>query len=240
MSIIVLQHSDRCRPGRLGLTLRDHAFKLDIIRPDEGDPLPTDLDDVDGVISLGGPQNVDEGHAWLDRERAFLRAAHEASLPIVGICLGHQLLAEALGGEVGPMEAPEVGFTPVSIGSPGQTDTILAGVAWRTPQFQRHRYEVKKLPPGAQLLASSEKCKVQVFRAGMRSYGFQYHFEADRAMIDSFMSDARTDLHQSGATTDEFARSLERHYEMFSRLADRVCINIATYLIPRVATAMNM
>jgi GMP synthase-like glutamine amidotransferase len=240
MSILVLQHSDRCRPGRLGLTLRDHAFKLDVVRLDKGDNLPPDLDDVDGVISLGGPQNVDEGHAWLDRERELLRSAHEASLPIVGICLGHQLLAEALGGEVGPMEAPEVGFVPVDVLPSGQTDTILAGIAWRAPQFQRHRYEVKKLPAGAQLLASSEKCKVQVFRAGMRSYGFQYHFEADRSMIDAFMSDARTDLHQAGATTDEFARSLERHYEMFSRLADRVCISIATYLIPRVATAMNI
>ena len=240
MPILVIQHSDRCRPGRLGRTLRDHAFKLDVVRPDQGDALPADLDEIDAVISLGGPQNVDERHAWIPREIELLRAAHERALPVIGVCLGHQLIAQALGGEVAPMEQPEVGFTDVSILPPGHTDTILTGIAWTTPQFQRHKYEVRTLPPGAQLLASSAKSKVQCFRAGMRTYGFQYHFEADRPMIDEMMSDARTDLHQSGLTTDEFARDLESNYPTFSRLADRLSINLATYLLPKVATTIML
>ncbi|MEO1129152.1 MAG: type 1 glutamine amidotransferase [Planctomycetota bacterium] len=239
MAILVFQHDDRCRPGRLGLTLRDHTFKLRIVRPDQGEQPPVDYDDVDAVISLGGPQMVTDGHAWIEREQEYIRGAHERSLPVIGVCLGHQMVASALGGEVGPMDRPEIGFVDVDVLPAGHTDSILSGVAWRSPQFQKHRQEVKSLPPGAVKLASSKQCDVQIFRAGMRTYGFQYHFECDRAMIDVLLADAKTDLHQAGVTTEEFARQCDEKYEMFARLADRTCINIATYLIPRVATAMR-
>jgi GMP synthase-like glutamine amidotransferase len=240
MAIIVFQHDDLSRPGRLGVTLRDHAFKLDVRRLHAGDPVPPDYDNVDGVVSLGGRPNVDEGHGWIEREQAFLRGAHTRSLPVVGVCLGAQMVAAALGGAVGKMDRPEVGFTDVKLLPPAHTDTIMGGVAWTSPQFQTHHYEVTTLPEGAVHLATSERCAHQAFRVGMRTYCFQYHFEADRAMIDAFLKDARTDLHQSGATSDEFARDAEKKYEMFARLADRLCLNIATYLIPRVANAMKV
>ncbi len=239
MSIVVFQHDDRSRPGRLGLTLRDHAFRLDVRRLHAGDPVPPDYDDVSAVISLGGRPNVHEKHAWIEREQAFIAGAHERSLPVIGVCLGAQMVAAALGGEVAKMDVPEVGFTDVDLLPPAHTDTILGGVAWRSPQFQTHHYEVSKLPEGAVQLARSAKCEHQAFRVGMRTYAFQYHFEADRAMIDDFLKDARTDLHQSGVTSEEFARDAEKKYEMFARLADRLCVNIATYLIPRVANAVR-
>ncbi len=233
MAIIVFQHSDLSRPGRLGLTLRDQAINLDIRRLDKGDSIPVDFDDVDGVISLGGPQNVGGPEPWLKRETEFLREAHARALPIVGVCLGHQLLGAALGSEVGPMEMPEAGLLPVDITPAGQTDPILAGIAWRSWQFQMHSYEVKSVPAEATLLASTTACKVQAFRAGLRSYGFQYHFECDRAMIEAYGRECRTELHKAGSTTEELARQCERHYEMFARLADRLCLNIATYLMRR-------
>lgn len=238
MTIIVFQHAAHCRPGRVGTTLRDHGFTLDIRKLDEGDPVPTDFDDVEAVISMGGPQNVDEAHAWIKRETEFLREAHDRQLPVVGVCLGAQLLAHALGGEVGPMEgAGEIGFVDVDIHPSAHTDTLLAGIAWRAPQFHKHKYEIKQLPESAANLASSERCKVQAFRAGMRSYGFQYHFEADMDMIRAFTKDSVGELHTAGLTTEEFEKQCEEKYEMFARLADRLCINIATFLIPRVATA---
>lgn len=240
MAIIAIQHDDLRRSGRLGVTLRDHGFRVRTIRVDQGEALPADFDGVDGVVSLGGRQNVDEKHAWIEKELAFLREAHERSLPVLGICLGAQLIAKALGGEVGKMDRPEMGFTDVHLTPAAHTDTILTGIAWRSPQFQKHWYEVKTLPEGARLLATNPACKVQAYSIGMRTYAFQYHFECDRSMIDQYMTDAKTDLHQAGITTDEYMRQLESKYEMFARLGDRLCLNICTYLIPRVATEMRV
>ncbi len=240
MAIIAIQHDDLRRSGRLGVTFRDHGFLVRTIRVDRGEALPIDFDGVDGVISLGGKQNVDEKHAWIEKELEFIRAAHDRSLPVLGICLGAQMIAVALGGEVGKMDRPEVGFTDVHLTPAAHTETMLAGVAWKSPQFQKHWYEVKKLPEDARLLATSPNCKVQAFRLGMRTYGFQYHFECDHDMIQQFMADAKTDLHHAGVTTDEFTKQLGQKYEMFARLGDRLCLNICTYLIPRFATEMRV
>jgi GMP synthase (glutamine-hydrolysing) len=240
MAIIILQHHDTCPPGRIGQTLRDHGLRSRILRPDRGEALPTDLDDVDAVVSMGGPQQVDEGHAWIKQELAFLKMAHEASLPVLGVCLGHQLLAEALGGKAGPADELEIGFVDVNIAPAGQTDIILRGIPWTSPMFQKHTYEVKELPPGAQTLASSDRCGIQIYRVGMRTYGFQYHFEADRALIERLTSDAATSLHRMGLTSDEWQTQLNDHYVRFARIADRLCLNIVTYMIPRIANAMRL
>jgi GMP synthase (glutamine-hydrolysing) len=239
MPIIVFQHSDENRPGRLGMTLRDHGFHLEILRPDKGDAMPPDYDDVDGVVSMGGPQQVDEKHAWIGPELEYLRGAHERSLPVVGVCLGAQMVAQALGGTVGPADEPEVGFTDVTIGPAAHTETLLSGIAWTSPQFQHHSYEIKEPPPGARVLASSRRCKVHAFAVGLRTYAFQYHFEADRSIIADLMCDSTTALHRMGVTSEEFAQQMETTYPKFARLADRLCINIATYLIPRVANAIK-
>ncbi|HBS28072.1 MAG TPA: GMP synthase [Phycisphaerales bacterium] len=239
MAIIVFQHSDSNRPGRLGLTLRDQAFRLDVRRLDKGDPVPGDYDGVDGVIALGGPQNVGGKEHWLQKEIEYLRGAHERALPVVGVCLGHQLLGAALGAEVGPMEKPESGMSPVDLTVAGQTDTVLAGIAWRSHQFQSHGYEVKSVPPDGVLLATSARCKVQCFRAGLRTYGFQYHFEADRSMIGEIAGAERDICARAGTNAEEISRQCDRHYESFARLGDRLCLNIATYLIPRVATMVG-
>lgn len=236
MAIIVFQHWDTGKPGRLGLTLRDHGFKLDIRRLDQGAAVPADYDNVDAVLSLGGPQNVGENHKWMQPEMDYLRGAHERMIPVVGVCLGHQMLAAALGGEVGKMDAPEYGFVDVDITPGGQTDTILAGVAWKSPQFQSHGYEVKRLPADAQLLMSSAACKVQAFRAGLRSYGFQFHFEVDGAMIDQYAHCDKGDLHRAGTSAEQISRQARGPVgERFARLSDRLCLNIAAYLIPNPA-----
>lgn len=234
MSIIVFQHDERCGPGRFGATLRDHGFKLDIRRlnVDGEAAVPVDLDNVQGVLSLGGPQNVGEPRPWMPREMAFLRVAHERGLPVVGICLGAQMTAAALGGEVGPMEKPEMGFPTVTLNAAGQTETMLAGVPWDCPQFSTHGYEVKKLPAGAQLLASSRQCKVQVFRAGLRTYGFQFHPECDMDMIRAHAKKDAAALAKVDMTEADVLAQAEKHYEMYARTAERLAVNIATFLFP--------
>jgi len=238
MAIIVFQHSERGGPGRLGATLRDHGFKLDIRRLDllGAKGLPADLDNVHGIISLGGPQNVGESHEWMPGEMELLRQAHAKQLPLIGICLGAQMIAAALGGEVGPMDKPELGMPIVSLNPGGQTDIMLGGIPWDCPQFSTHGYEIKKLPAGAQALGGSRQCKIQVYRAGLRTYGFQYHPEADMEMIRVYNSaDGAADgkFHErAGVTAEQVLAEAEKHYEMFARAADRLAVNLATYLFP--------
>lgn len=245
MSILIFQHSSIVGPGRLGMTFRDHGFKLDIRRLDlaADDPanvigkrrpgwMPADLDDVQAVVSMGGPQNVGESHEWMERECELIRGAHGAELPVIGICLGSQLIAHALGGEVGPMAQPEVGFQTVSLNAAGQVEPLLAGIAWDSPQYMSHGYEVKKLPEGATLLGGSRQCKNQVFRAGMRTIGFQYHPECDRAMLDALIASDKEWLANAGLSAEAMAIECDRHYEMYSRLADRLCVNLAAFAFP--------
>ncbi len=241
MSILIFQHHDIGTPGRLGLTLRDHGFKLRIVRPDKGDPIPPDLDDVDGIVALGGPQNVDENLSsggsrwpWMAKEMDLLRQAHERALPIVGICLGHQMIAAALGGEVAKMDKSEQGFHDVTIGPPGHTDTILAGIRWTFPAFQSHGRQVTKAPPGAAILASSKQCKIQSFRLGLRTYGFQWHFECDRAGVDALLKASANQLADSGLNAESAAKQAEEKYPVFARLSDRLSVNIASMLMAPV------
>lgn len=240
MSIIVFQHSELCGTGRLGATLRDNGLKLDFRRLDlDGAAvIPPDLDNVQGVISMGGPQNVGEAHPWMEPQLGFLRKAHAAQLPIIGVCLGAQMLAAALGGQVGPMTDAagrpkiEVGFHKVSLNTTGQIEPMLAGLLWDSMQFQTHGQEVKQLPPEGTNFASSALCKNQIFRIGLRSFGFQHHFECDRPMLDRLVKDGEEWMRPSGVTVSDVAAQADRYYAEFARLADRLCVNVATYLFP--------
>ena len=236
MAILVFQHDATCGPGRIGLTLRDHGFKLDIRRLDLPESrlnrhVPPDFDNVEGVVCLGGAQKVGDNAPGMAAEMEFLRETHQRQLPLVGVCLGAQLIAAALGGKVAPMPKPEWGFTLVSQLPVANTDTILAGIPWRTRQFQAHSQEITELPPGATLLQSSEACKVQAYRIGLRTYAFQYHFECDREMIDAFARNSAGEI-AAGLTMESLNTQADEHYPRFAILADRLCVNIATYMFP--------
>ena len=117
MAILVIQHSKNSPIGHLGEALRRHGQKTRTVRIDEGDRLPADLNDLHGIVSLGGPQSANDGDAWVAQEQALLRDAHAAGIPVLGLCLGAQMLAKALGGTVVwkgaacPVQAFRVGAT---------------------------------------------------------------------------------------------------------------------------------
>ncbi len=236
MAIIAFQHSDKGGPGRLGATLRDHGFKLDIRRPDlaNGKGVPPDLDDVEGIVILGGPQNVTdiEKYPWMQAEVALIKAAHAAELPIIGICLGAQMIAHALGGKVAPREKPAIGFYPVNITVPGQTETMMAGIPWEHPQVFSCGQAVATLPPGAVLLAGTKTIPVQAYRVGLRTFGFLYHFECDRGGIDELMKECKRGMEVCGTTTGEVKVQADQQYANFARVSDRLCVNLATFCFP--------
>lgn len=241
MPIIILQHAASDPAGRLVPVLTSFAHKVDIRRLDlaatrGGKGVPVDLDDVDAVISLGGPMNVGDDLPWMQAELDLIRKAHAAQLPVLGICLGAQMIAKALGGEVAAMTEPagEVGFCPVMQTPPGNTDRILAGVPWTTWQFQAHGQQITKLPEGATLLQSSKASKVQCFSVGLRTYGFQYHIECGKPEIDGLLTDKwSVELAgKLGLNSADVRRGVDEHYETYERLGRRVCENLASFMFP--------
>lgn len=238
MPLIVLQHSASEGPGRLASIFRDYAHNLDVRRVDlhAAAALPTDLDNVTGLLLLGGPPNVTDAATlpWMQAEMDLIRAAHAAQLPVVGICLGHQLIAKALGGEVAPAAQPEIGFCRVTQTLAGNTETILAGLPWGSWCFQWHGQEVTKAPEGATVLATSPACKIQAFKVGLRTYGFQYHFEWTRADLEAVARDpgCGSDLARANIAPAELARQIAEHAEVSDRLGTRLAHNLAQYLFP--------
>lgn len=180
--LLVIQHVPWETPHRIldacgGLEVRT-------VEPLSGDPLP-DHAEVSGVLVMGGPMNVDEVERYpgLAAEREWLAEAARREMPILGICLGAQLLARALGAEVRAGEGPEIGFAPVQIHGP--TDPIVGALAPEATVLHWHG-DVFDLPDGAVTLASSAKTKHQAFRHG-NAWGLLFHAEADTALIDRWL-----------------------------------------------------
>jgi GMP synthase-like glutamine amidotransferase len=219
---------------RLGERLRDHGHRLRVVRLHGGDRLPPDLDEVDGIVTCGGaPSANDDSLPWLAAEMDLLRQAHAAALAVVGVCLGSQILARALGGAVGPLEGSiHLGWHPVTLTPAGCDDPLHAGIAWTSMAAHWHREEVKKLPPEARLLASSARCRVQAWTCGLRTYAFQHHPEIGLDTLDRWAEEEPEALHEAGTTRQGLAEETQRQYPAAARLADRLFENIALLLAP--------
>jgi GMP synthase (glutamine-hydrolysing) len=232
MAIVVLEHSRSTGAERLATTLRDYGHRLRVIRPDQ-ESLPADLDDVDGIIATGGPQSSKDNDDWLNAEMDLLRQADAQALPVVGICLGAQILTRALGGEVGAMDGGiELGWHPLDLTPAGCEDPLHAGFAWRSVQFHWHRDQVTTPPPDSRVLAKSERCAVQVWTRGLRTYALQYHPEITPATVVRWATEHPGDLDEAGLSLEDLRRETDRHYPDFARLTQRLFESIALFLVP--------
>jgi len=234
MSVLVFEHCAAEDTAILGATLQAYGQPLRVIKPYTGQPIPANLEGVSGLITMGGPMNVDQTqqHPWIDQEIQLLRLAHERSMPMVGVCLGCQLIAVALGGQVDPMPQPQIGWHPVTLEFAGTMDPIMAGIGWQTTQLHLHSQQVTQLPPQAAPLARSSACKHQAFRVGMKTYAFQYHFEWDRQVIAKALSDPI--VANAGSPSDQILQQADAHYEAYSRSRDRLCNTMAMSLFVNV------
>lgn len=185
MRILVFQHIAIEHPGVFRDFLAGDGIAWDAVELDKGEPIPP-LDGYEALWVMGGPMDVwqEAEHPWLAAEKHAIReAVNERALPFLGVCLGHQLLAVALGGEVGPMRASEVGILDIERTRAADADPLFAGIASRFKALQWHGAEVRVTPPGARVLASSPLCEVQAMRVGRHAYGIQYHVELTRATV---------------------------------------------------------
>ncbi|MBB5049132.1 GMP synthase-like glutamine amidotransferase [Rhodopseudomonas rhenobacensis] len=178
MRFLIFQHIDIEHPGIFREFWRDAGIAWDAVELDAGEAIP-DLESYDALVVMGGPMDVwqEAEHPWLVPEKAAIRRfVRELNRPYLGICLGHQLLADALGGSVGRGKTPEVGLGRVELTAAGFADPLFGSFSNPVETFQWHAAEVSRLPEGGELLARNDACAVQAFRVGL-AYGLQYHVE---------------------------------------------------------------
>lgn len=178
--ILVFQHTSYCHLGSLDALLAADGIAPTIVRFDKQEAIPA-LEPYDALIVLGGPMEVWEEDTcpWLIEEKVAIREwVRELDRPYLGICLGHQLLAEALGGKVGPARKPEVALLEISFNEAGQESGLFNGFGRSMRALQWHGSEVTALPRNGRVLGSSEGCPVAAMAVGPMAFGVQYHFEA--------------------------------------------------------------
>jgi GMP synthase (glutamine-hydrolysing) len=167
------------------------------------DPDPPSASDASGLIVLGGEMNVDQldRHPFLTDVRRLTLDALEGNKPILGICLGAQVLARVLGSEVHPSPVKEIGFHPVRATAEGSRDPVMSPFAPQARVFQFHE-DACDLPDGAQLLFTGEEVSVQAFRMGEIAYGIQFHFEVTGKEIAAWC-DETPDLQEGWGASKE-------------------------------------
>ena len=186
--ILVFQHVAAEPLGTLDPLIRQRGHRMRFVNFERQPDARPCMDRYDGLIVLGGPMNVEE-HATrshLRTELAVIEHALKQDKPVLGICLGAQLLAHALGAEVVRHCEPEIGWYELETNAHGRADPVVSGLGLRAPVFQWHsrRFEI---PRSATHLASTPTCANQAFRYGNNAYGFQFHLEMDQALIERWI-----------------------------------------------------
>ncbi|MEM8551563.1 MAG: glutamine amidotransferase [Pseudomonadota bacterium] len=176
--VLIVLHQATSTPGRVGQVLRSRGFRLDIRRPALGDNLPATTRNHAGVVIFGGPQSANDPDAFIKREIDFIDVPLRESTPFLGICLGAQMLAKAVGGHVAPHHGGqvEIGYYDLHPTRDGK-----ALMEWPGKVYQWHR-EGFHTPKGTPLLATGQDYE-QAFRIGENAYGIQFHPEITLAML---------------------------------------------------------
>ncbi len=183
MRVAIVENTDITHHGQVGIALHQAAAVIGLFRPWADGRLPAAAD-FDALVVFGGEQNAraDATHPYLPALARLMAAFTAADKPVLGICLGAQLLARAYGADNHIGTAPEFGWCDVALTDAGHDDPVLAGVDARFAIFQWHS-DTFTLPHGATHLATAPGAANQCFRIARATYGMQFHFEASRAVV---------------------------------------------------------
>ena len=181
---VVMQHVAFEGPGSVARAVTDSGAPLHVVRVDQSEavPPPDSVGGISGLVVMGGPMGVHDDLPWLEDERALLRAAVGAGLPVLGVCLGAQQLAAALGAEVTSGPVPECGVGEVHLTTDAIDDPVFGPAPTPLPCVHWHGATFS-LPEGAVRLAGNDAYENQAFRMGERAYGLQFHVEVTASLV---------------------------------------------------------
>jgi GMP synthase (glutamine-hydrolysing) len=224
MNILIVMHVESEGPGSLGTFLQAEGARLHVVRLHDGDTLPEHVEGLDAVISMGGPMNVyeEEKYPYLRDETIFLRKAIDAGLPILGVCLGAQMIAKASGAQVTRSPKEEVGWGLVHVTDAGSSDVLFHGLPRTLEVFQWHG-DMFHIPETGTLLADGTDCPHQAFRV-RNAFGLQFHVEVTADILADWFADSPEKvkiLDRYDQVKQELEMNAKKMYTNFSSFVGR-------------------
>ena len=219
-----LQHVPFEGPGVFRPYLEREGYQVQLsLVPQQGIP----PDPGDFLLIMGGPMSVNDGDSWIANEIAFIQKAIHQNIPIVGVCLGAQLLTKAIDSPVVRGPRFESGMTPIMLTADGEQDPVFGTMARRFEVFQWHG-EGLELPPECVVLASSEDYPNQAFRLSEKVYGLLFHLEMQTDGVEALCRECPDDVQRGGVPAETIYETSKRQLPTLHQLADRLIHHLAT------------
>lgn len=220
--VIVLQHAAPEGPGLVADALASTGARLRIVRADLGAQVPRSPDGAAGLVVMGGPMGVYEAplHPHLRDELHLLEATLRSGIPVLGVCLGSQLLAAALGARVGPSGSKEIGWLEVERLAGSDGDPLLGAAPQRFAPLHWHG-DVFDLPGGAVSLARSARTECQAFRYAELAWGLLFHLEANEAQVLAMLRAFGDEVREAGVAPETIAAAAPERLAALRPLAER-------------------
>jgi GMP synthase (glutamine-hydrolysing) len=221
--VLVLQHIAPETPGLIGQALRAKAIEVRTVRPFEGERVATELGGAVGLVVMGGPMGVYDADRfpYLRDEMRLIEQALRTGCPVLGICLGSQLLAHVLGSAVVKGKRKEIGWHRVTLTEGALLDPLFKGLESSFIGFHWHG-DVFDLPPGATSLARSDLTPHQAFRHGTSAYGVLFHMEGTRPIIEGMAQAFPDELAEVELTAQSILDGIGQHLDSLSERGNRV------------------
>jgi GMP synthase (glutamine-hydrolysing) len=210
--VVVVQHAECEKPGLIAQALESHGYALETVLTSAGEPVPKDLNQAQGLVIMGGPMGVYEQdrYPFLRDEMSLIECALRESKPILGICLGSQLLAAARGAVVSKGRKKEIGWHAVTLTESTFDDPLLKGLDRTFTAYHWHG-DVFEAPKGAVSLASSNLTACQAFRYGKNAYGFLFHMEIVPEILEGMLGTFADELKEEGLSPDAIRRQAQTY-----------------------------